>query len=287
MSRIAYVNGRYAPLHKAFVHVEDRGFQFADGVYEVFPVYCGHIVNCDWHMQRLAQSLLGLQIEWPISPDVLRAILMEVLRRNRIRDGGMIYLQITRGVAPRNHAFPGANVHPSLVIIARSVDMAARHLQAQTGVRIISVPDTRWARRDIKSVALLPNMLAKQEAAHAGASEALFVNDRGIVTECASSTFWMVSSDGRLLTHPLGHAILPGVTRRAVMVLAQEMGLEVAEEEFDLQKVITAREAFLTSATNFVMPAIQIDAKIISNGVPGPISIALRKAYIDKLKKFD
>ena len=285
MSRIAYVNGRYLPLRNAFVHVEDRGFQFADGVYEVFPVYAGRIVNCDWHMQRLAQSLLGLQIEWPAPPNVLSVLLIEILRRNRITDGGMIYLQITRGVAPRNHAFPGRNVRPTIVLIARPVNMAARHAQALTGVRVISVPETRWARRDIKSVALLPNMLAKQRAAEAGASEALFVNDRGIVTECAASTFWIIRADGSLMTHPPGHDILPGVTRRAVLALAGEMGLKVVEQEFGLPEAMAAQEAFLTSATNFVMPVTQIDAQIIGNGAPGARSAALRQAYIAKLEK--
>ncbi len=286
MSRIVYVNGRYVPLRDAFVHVEDRGFQFADGVYEVFPVYAGRIVNADWHMQRLAQSLNGLQIDWPKSPGIISAILPEILRRNRITDGGMIYLQITRGVAPRNHTFPGPGVKPTLVLLARSVNMAARHAQAETGVQIISVPETRWARRDIKSVALLPNMLAKQQASEAGASEALFVNDRGMVTECASSTFWIITADGKLLTHPLGHDILPGVTRRAVLDLARDMGLDVAEQEFSLPQAMAAREAFLTSATNFVMPVVKIDSQIIGNGRPGTQATALRQAYIAKLKKF-
>jgi len=285
MSRIAYVNGRYVPLRNAFVHVEDRGFQFADGVYEVFPVYAGRIVNGDWHMQRLAQSLQGLRIEWPMSPRIVSAILPEILRRNRITAGGMIYLQITRGASPRNHMFPGAAVTPTLVLIARSVNMAARHAQAETGVRVITVPETRWARRDIKSVALLPNMLAKQRAAEAGAAEALFVNDRGIVTECAASTFWIIRADGSLMTHPPGHDILPGVTRRAVLALAGEMGLKVVEQEFGLPEAMAAREAFLTSATNFVMPVTQIDAQIIGNGAPGAQSAALRQAYIAKLEK--
>lgn len=286
MSRFAYVNGRYLPLRNAFVHIEDRGFQFADGVYEVFPVYAGRIVNRDGHMQRLTQSLLALRIEWPVPPRVLSVLLAEILRRNRITDGGMIYLQITRGVAARNHAFPGENVAPTLVLLARPVNMAARHALAQTGVRVISVPETRWARRDIKSVALLPNMLAKQQAAEAGAAEALFVNDRGIVTECAASTFWIISSNGKLMTHPLGHDILPGVTRRAVLALAQDLGLEIVEREFDLSEAMAAREAFLTSATNFVMPVIQIDAQIIGNGMPGAQSAALRQAYIANLEKF-
>lgn len=283
MSHIAYVNGRYVPLARAHVHIEDRGFQFADGVYEVFPVYAGRIVNLSWHMQRLSQSLSALRIGWPLSPVVLNAILPEMLRRNRIIDGGMIYLQITRGVSPRNHAFPGDAVKPSLIITARAVNMAARQAQAETGVRVISVPENRWARRDIKSVSLLPNMLAKQQAAELGASEALFVNERGIVTEGASSTFWIVTQEGVLMTHPLGHDILPGVTRRAIMAMAPELGLTAEEREFGLAEAVRAREAFLTSATNFVMPVTQIDAEIIGNGRPGSVSLALRKAYIEKL----
>jgi D-alanine transaminase len=284
MSHIAYVNGRYVPLARAHVHIEDRGFQFADGVYEVFPVYAGRIVNLDWHMQRLSLSLSALRIGWPLSPAVLTVILAEMLRRNAIRDGGMIYLQITRGVSPRNHAFPGGDVKPSLVITARAVNMAARHRQAETGVRVISVPENRWARRDIKSVSLLPNMLAKQQAAERGATEALFVNEGGIVTEGASSTFWIVTQEGVLVTHPLGHDILPGVTRRAVLAMAPGLGLTAEEREFSLAEAVRAREAFLTSATNFVMPVTQIDDEIIGNGRPGAISLALRKAYIERIE---
>ncbi len=284
MSHIAYVNGRYVPLRKAQVHVEDRGFQFADGVYEVFPVYAGRIVNQDWHMQRLAQSLQGLRMGWPLAPGVLNMILPEMLRRNGVTDGGMIYLQITHGVSPRNHAFPGGKVKPTLVIMARAVNMAARHAQAETGVRVITVPENRWPRRDIKSVSLLPNMLAKQQAAEQGASEALYVNDRGIVTEGASSTFWIVRPDGVLMTHPLGHDILPGVTRRVVLEIAREKGLKVEEREFTLAEAVKAREAFLTSATNFVMPVTQIDGQILGNGAPGDLSLSLRRAYIERIE---
>lgn len=284
MSHIAYVNGRYVPLRKAQVHVEDRGFQFADGVYEVFPVYAGRIVNQDWHMQRLAQSLQGLRMGWPLAPGVLNMILPEMLRRNGVTNGGMIYLQITRGVSPRNHTFPGGKVKPTLVIMARAVNMAARHAQAETGVRVITVPENRWPRRDIKSVSLLPNMLAKQQAAEQGASEALYVNDRGIVTEGASSTFWIVRPDGVLMTHPLGHDILPGVTRRVVLEIAREKGLKVEEREFTLAEAVKAREAFLTSATNFVMPVTQIDGQILGNGAPGDLSLSLRRAYIERIE---
>ena len=284
MSRIAYVNGRYLPLANAMVHVEDRGFQFSDGVYEVFPVYGGRVVNLPWHLERLGNSLAGLQISWPVSQEVIPALLAQMLIRNRISSGGMIYAQITRGASPRNHAFPSAGLKPTFVITARPLDMAARDIQAAKGVRVISVADNRWARRDIKSVSLLPNMLAKQKAAEAGAFEALFVDGQGMVTECASSTFWIVTEEGELWTHPPGPEILPGVTRRAVLSLAREMGLKAQERVFSLQQAIAAREAFLTSATNFVMPIIQIDGHVIADGAPGLLSLGLRRAYMDKLQ---
>ena len=284
MSRISYVNGKYLPHRDAFVHVDDRGYQFADGVYEVLPVFGGRIVNREKHFERLAGSLGELRIGWPVAPRVLHAILLQILQRNQITDGGMIYLQITRGVAPRAHAFPVGALKPSLVITARRVDMAARAAQAAIGVRIISVPDNRWARRDIKSVSLLPNILAKQQATEAGGYEALFVTEDGVVTECASSTFWIVSNDGVLLTHPSGHDILPGVTRRTLLKIAEESGVKCDERKFTLNDALAAREAFLTSATTFVMPVTQIDSHTIGNGIPGPVSLMLRAAYIDKIK---
>ncbi len=284
MSRISYVNGKYLQHRDAFVHVDDRGYQFADGVYEVLPVFGGRIVNRDKHFERLAGSLGELRIAWPVTPRVLNAILLQILQRNQITDGGMIYLQITRGVAPRAHAFPLGELKPSLVITARRVDMTARAAQAAIGVRIISVHDNRWARRDIKSVSLLPNILAKQKATEAGGYEALFVTEDGVVTECASSTFWIVNSEGVLLTHPLGHDILPGVTRRTLLKIVQETGVKFEERKFTLNDALAAREAFLTSATTFVMPVTQIDSQTIGNGIPGPVSLMLRAAYIDKIK---
>lgn len=283
MGCIAYVNARYVAHRSAFLHIEDRGFQFADGVYEVLPVFAGRIVNYDWHLERLDHSLRELRIQWPVPQRILRFILAQILQRNRIIDGGMIYLQITRGVAPRAHAFPSSALKPSLVITARAVDMAARHALAATGVRVISAPDTRWARRDIKSVSLLPNILAKQLAAEAGGYEALFVSADGIVTEGASSTFWMLDGEGALLTHPLGHDILPGVTRRMLLLIAREIGIETQERKFTLGQAMAARETFLSSATGFVMPVTHIDGHRIANGAPGPVSLTLRKAYIANL----
>ena len=284
MSRISYVNGKYLPHRDAFVHVDDRGYQFADGVYEVLPVFAGHIINMEKHFERLTRSLGELRIEWPVTPRVLQAILGQMLQRNQITDGGMIYLQITRGVAPRAHAFPVGALKPSIVITARRVDMASRAAQAAIGVRVISVPDNRWARRDIKSVSLLPNILAKQQATEAGGYEALFVTEDGIVTECASSTFWIVNGERVLLTHPLGHDILPGVTRRTLLEIAQKIGVKLEERKFTLNDAMAAREAFLTSATTFVMPVTQIDSKSIGNGSPGPVSLELRAAYINKIQ---
>lgn len=285
MSRISYVNGRYVPHRHAVVHIEDRGYQFSDGVYEVFPVFQGRIINRDLHLERLRQSLRSLRIAWPVAPEVMQLLLSQVLRRNRIVDGGMIYLQITRGVAPRNHAFPAADIPPSLVISARPIDMAARDIKAATGVRVITAPDTRWARCDIKSVSLLANMLAKQKAAESDAFEALFVTRDGVVTECASSTFWIVNAEDQLLTHPLGPEILPGVTRRVVLAIARKMGVPVYERTFTLQEALAVREAFLTSATTFVMPIRQIDDFLIGSGKAGPISLRLRQAYIENLKE--
>lgn len=284
MSHTSYVNGKYLPHRDAFVHVDDRGYQFADGVYEVLPVFGGRIINREKHFERLTRSLSELRIDWPVAPRVLHIILRQILQRNQITDGGMIYLQITRGVAPRAHAFPVGALKPSMVITARRVDMAARAAQAAIGVRVISVPDNRWARRDIKSVSLLPNILAKQQATEAGGYEALFVTEDGIVTECASSTFWIVNREGVLLTHPLGHDILPGVTRRTLLEIVHETGVKLEERKFTLDDALAAREAFLTSATTFVMPVTQIDENAIANGMPGQISLMLRAAYINKIQ---
>lgn len=288
MSRIAYVNGNYLPHGRAHVHIEDRGFQFSDGVYEVIPVFDGRLVNCEYHFERLSHSLHELRLDWPVPAKVLPAVLQQVLRRNRLNRDGMIYLQITRGVAPRNHAFPSGAVKPTLVVTARRIDQQARDRLAATGIHVISVLDSRWSRRDIKTVSLLANILARQKAAEAGVAEALFISDTGpsgYVTEGASSSFWIVDQSGTLRTHPLGHEILPGVTRRAILELAHETGIRVEERRFTLAEALAAPEAFITSAVNFVMPVTKIDAQKIASGTPGPLSLALRRAYIAKLQK--
>lgn len=284
MSRIAYVNGRYVPHRQAHVHIEDRGFQFSDGVYEVFPVFEGRMANSAWHLERLNRSLAELRISWPLSANILPYILQQIVVRNRVQFG-LVYLQITRGVAPRNHTFPHTPVAPSLVITARSLDISSRNALAQDGVGVRTMPDTRWERRDIKSVSLLANLLAKQSAAEAGAYEAVLLDDDGFITEGSSSTFWIIDADGTVVTRPLSSDILPGVTRRVILELAPALGMKVEERKFDLSEALSAREAFITSATSFVMPVTLIDDQIIANGAPGMATTALRAAYITKLRE--
>lgn len=280
MGRIAYVNGRFVPHADAFVHIEDRGLQFSDGVYEVCPVRGGRILDEAAHWDRLDRSLKELAIAYPVRRAVLKPIIGELLRRNRVIDD-MIYLQITRGVAPRDHAFP-AKARPSLVMTAKAIDYDKMEARAQKGVSVRTMPDLRWRRPDIKSISLLPNVLAKQAARSAGAYEAWLVDDQGFVTEGASSNAWIVDGSGRLITRSLGTAILPGTIRHALMAIAADLQLKVEERAFTVPEAKSAREAFLTAATNFVMPIVEIDGEPIGTGRPGPIALRLRRAYQDK-----
>ncbi|MGC2854206.1 D-amino-acid transaminase [Novispirillum sp. DQ9] len=280
MSRIAYVNGRYVPHSDAAVHVEDRGYQFADGVYEVIAVRGGAAVDLGLHLDRLSRSLAALSIAEPMSRRALAHILRQVVVRNRVRDG-IVYLQITRGVAPRNHPFP-RHVRPSVVVTARP-GVGPRAAQVEEGGRVVSVPDARWARRDVKSVSLLPNVLAKQAAVEKGAYEAWLTMPDGTVTEASASNAWIVTADGTLVTHPLGHDILPGVTRKVVLDLARAAGMTVAERAFTLDEAKAAREAFITSTTAFVLAVTQIDDTVVGNGHPGEVARALRALYQDRM----
>ncbi|MHA1598458.1 MAG: D-amino-acid transaminase, partial [Alphaproteobacteria bacterium] len=242
MSRIAYVNGRYVPHRSAAIHIEDRGYQFSDGVYEVVAVHHGRLIDEDAHMLRLDRSLGELQIDWPMSVRALSVVMRETVRRNRVTDG-IVYLQITRGVAPRNHAFPAAT-DSALIITARSMppfDPA----QASTGVDVITIPDIRWKRRDIKSVSLLANCLGKEQAVRAGAFEAWFVDDDGLITEGTSSNAWIVTADGKLKTRHADNAILNGITRTTVLKLAEEQGIAFVEEAFSVTDAKAASEAFI------------------------------------------
>ena len=278
MSRIAYVNGRYVPLPRAMVNVEDRGYQFADGVYEVCEVRAGRLVDERLHMDRLVRSLGELRIAMPMSRAALGTVLRETVERNRVRDG-IVYLQITRGVARRDHAFPLHAPTPSVVVTARKHDRAAAEKVAAEGIAVITVPENRWARVDIKSVGLLPNVLAKQAAREAGAKEAWFVDPAGYVTEGSSTNAWIVTRDGKLVTRQTDNAILRGVTRTVLLGVIAGHGLKLEERPFTLEEAYAAREAFVTSASQIVMPVVSIDGRPIGNGAPGLTAAALRQDF--------
>ena len=277
MSRIAYVNGRYEPLPHAAVNIEDRGFQFADGIYEVCEIRGGRLVDEARHLARMERSLAKLQIDAPVSILSLRVIVREVVLRNRVTDG-LAYIQITRGVAPRAHAFPTRPVRPTLVVTARRLDRAGA---TSAGIKVITYPEIRWARVDIKTVSLLPNALAKQAAIEAGAAEAWFVDTDGMVNEGAASNAWIVSDGGALITAPTTAQILEGVTRGVVLDTARRLKLTFEERRFSVDEALKAREAFITSATTLVTPVIQIDDQSIAGGKPGETARELRAALLE------
>ncbi len=281
MSRVAYVNGQYQPHGQATVHVEDRGFQFADGVYEVWSVFDGRLADFDGHMTRLHRSLNELRIDIPMTREALGRVLNETVRRNRVREG-LVYLQVTRGTARRDHPFPPEGTAPSVVVTARSLPLSKGDASAKKGVAVITHPDIRWGRCDIKTVGLLPNVLAKQAARERGAAEAWLVDEMGLVTEGSSTNAWIVDEDGKLRTRDAQANILQGITRAAVMALIAEEGLELEERAFSVDEAKRAREAFYTSASGFVMPATSIDGVKIGNGKPGPIATRLRALYLDQ-----
>src|SRR6202167_916188 len=273
MSRIAYVNGRYAPMRDAMVHVEDRGYQFADGVYEVCEVRGGRLIDERRHLDRLERSLGELRIRMPLSRAALGVILREVVARNRV-SYGIVYLQITRGVAKRDHAFPAGAIAPGLVVTARRLDKTRNEALAAKGIAVISMPDNRWGRVDIKTVGLLPNVLARQAAIDQGARDAWFITDDGLVTEASSANAWIVTPAGKLVTRHADHAILRGVTRAVALDVIKAQNLTVEERAFTLAEAYAAREAFVTSATQIAMPVVRIDGHTVGNGKPGPVVAA-------------
>jgi D-alanine transaminase len=284
MARVAYVNGRYAPLADARVDIEDRGFQFADGVYEYWSVVGGRLADAEGHLARLERSLSELRIRQPMSRAALVRVLHETVRRNRVRDGS-IYLQITRGAARRDHPFPHPATRPTVVAIARPADFDAIDAKASQGVGVSTQPDIRWGRCDIKTVGLLPNILAKQAAREAGATEAWLVDEDGYVTEGSSTNAWIVDAEGRLRTRDTGANILRGITRHALMDLARELQMTVVEAPFTVQEAKDAREAFFTAASAFITPVVSIDGTPIGDGKPGPISKRLRTLYFQRARK--
>jgi D-alanine transaminase len=278
MSRIAYVNGRYLPMRSAMVHIEDRGYQFGDGVYEVCEVREGRLVDERRHLARLRRSLDELRIRAPMSAKALGVVLREVIARNRI-GYGIVYLQVTRGVARRDHAFPAPDVPPSVVVTARPLDRRRNAALAAAGIAVISVPDNRWDRVDIKTIGLLPNVLARQAAIEQGARDAWFVDKDGAVTESASANAWIVTQAGTLVTRPADHGILRGITRTVLFDIAKAQGLMLEERGFTLEEARAAREAFVTAASQIVLPVVRIDGHVIGDGKPGPIATALRREF--------
>lgn len=277
MGRVAYVNGRYVPHDHAQVHIEDRGYQFADGVYEVVPVVDGVLIDEEPHLDRLGYSLGELRIAWPVRRQVLRLILREMMARNGL-DRGIIYFQVTRGVAPRDHKFP-AKAKSSLVITTKRLKPPSAAI-LENGVAVSSQPDIRWERCDIKSLSLLPNILAKQAAHEAGAFEAWLVDEAGAVTEGSSTNAWIVTHSGEIVTYPKGQGILGGITRQSLLQLAAQRNLRLVERSFTLDEAKAAAEAFLTSSSAFVVPVTRIDGEAVGNGKPGPVTRQLREIYV-------
>ena len=278
MSRIVYVNGRYLRYGAAQVHAEDRGFQLADAVYEVIEVRGGQFVDETRHLARLSRSLGELAIREPMSRRALGLVLRQTMLRNRI-ENGLVYLQVTRGAAPRDFLFPSPPVRPTVVCLARRLDPARLEARAAAGIAVKTMPDFRWARSDIKTVMLLPACLAKEAARAAGADEAWFVDRQGFVTEGASSNAWILDARGRLVTHPRETTILAGVARATVIDVLAEAGVDLIERPFRVAEALAAREAFITSASATVMPVVKIDGTAIGDGRPGRVTQLLRSRF--------
>ena len=280
MSRIAYVNGRYLPQRHACVNIEDRGYQFGDGIYEVVHLYNGRFIDADLHLARLERSLREIRLPAPMGRAALVQVLHEVARRNRITEG-LLYMQITRGVARRDHAFPDAAIPPALVVTIRRIPPYPATIDRWTAA-VITRPDERWARCDIKSVNLLPNVLARQAAREQGAQEAVLVDVQGMVTEGAATSFWIVDAAGVLRVRHLDAHILPGCTRAALLGLLGDTPFE--ERAFSVADMRAAREAFLTSATSFVKPITRIDGAAVADGQVGPVARRLFEAFARHVK---
>jgi D-alanine transaminase len=277
MSRIAYVNGHYLPHYQANIHIDDRGYQFGDGIYEVVTVIKGKMVDQDEHLDRMEYSLSEMGIPMPMTRRALLIIIAHMIRVNKI-SFGLVYFQITRGVMRRDHA--------SNVALVPQVVMTAKHLQqvrheAIEPVAVITVPDQRWQRRDIKTLQLLPNCMAKTKASAVGAYEAWMVDADGFVTEGSSSNAWIVTKQGELITRPTSYDILSGVTRKAVVVMAGQRNLKIVERGFTPEEALNAEEAFMTSASSLVTPVGRLDDILIGDGQCGPVAATLRKSYFD------
>jgi D-alanine transaminase len=277
MSRTVFVNGSFVPFEQATIPLMDRGFLFADGIYEVSAVINGRLIDNEPHLARLDRSLKEIRIQNPYSAADWTRLEEEIVARNRLEEG-LVYMQVTRGAAEREYVFP-KDATPTVVMFTQPKNMIASPL-AETGAAVITVPDLRWKRRDIKSIGLLAQVLAKQAAAEAGVSEAWMVED-GLITEGGSSTAFILTKDRKVVTRPLSTAVLPGITRLSVMRLAKENGLTIEERAFSVDEALGAAEAFLTSASSLVMPVVSIDGKPVGDGKPGAMTRRLRRVYLD------
>ena len=275
--RIAYVDGRYVPHGQAGVHIEDRGLQFSDAVYEVFAIVGGTLYDEEEHLDRLERSTRELGMPMPMARGALKLVLRELARRNRVTNGAL-YLQLTRGRARRDHPIP-EHVRPTLILMARNIDQAGLLQRRRDGIAVVTRPDERWARRDIKSTSLLPNILAKSAARKAGAYEAWLVDENGEITEGSSTNAWIVDKDGRIITRDLSNAILPGVTRRVILEAAAEAQMPVLERAFTPAETLAAHEAFISAATAGVIPVVAIDGHRIGEGKPGPLTRRIQELY--------
>ncbi|MDE2514965.1 MAG: D-amino-acid transaminase [Rhodospirillales bacterium] len=282
MSRFAYVNGRYLPQSEAAVNIEDRGFQFADAIYEVVHLFDGRFIDADRHLDRLDRSLREIRLPAPMGRSALIAVLNEVARRNRLREG-LLYMQVSRGVARRDHPFPNPAPRPTLVVTIRRIPPYPTSPDGWAG-SVITTPDIRWGRCDIKSVGLLPNVLARQAAREQGANEAILVDQDGMVTEGAATSFWIVDAAGVLRTRALDHAILPGCTRGALIALLDQAGIAHSEERFSVADLRQAREAFISSATSFVKPIVTVDGAAVGDGKIGPVTRQLFDLFARHVK---
>jgi D-alanine transaminase len=279
MSRIAYVNGAYVPHSHAAVHIEDRGYQLGDAVYEVWAVFDGKMADAEGHFARLERSMAELKMTPPMDRRAMTVVLREVLRRNRVKNG-IVYIQVSRGAARRDHVFPAPDTAPAMVVTARNIDPALGAAKAQQGIKVVTVPETRWGRCDIKTVNLLPNCLARQTAKEQGAAEAWFVDSDGLVTEGAATNAWIVDQEGVLHTRTIEANILRGITRSTLMRVVADKGLTVDQQPFTVAQAQAAKEAFITGAGTLVMPVVEIDGKKLGDGKPGPLATQLRETYM-------
>lgn len=277
MSRVAYVNGAYVSMDQASVHIEDRGYQFSDGVYEVVSIRRGKCIDLEPHLDRLWRSMDELQIDAPMARGPMIVVMAETVRQNRLQDA-ILYIQVSRGVAKRDHPFPTDTIS-SLIMTCRRFNFDAVKERAKTGIKVISQPDVRWGRCDIKSISLLPNVLAKQAAREQGGFEALLVDAENYVTEGSSTNVWMVTGEGKLITRSTDDNILPGITRASILSIAQDLQMPVEERAFTLDEAKGANEMFLTSSTSCAMPITHIDCQAIGNGKPGPVVARLVERY--------